>query len=179
MKFTNHYVYLLSHRVEEKYYIGVRSCNSPIGEDNYKGSSCSMTQEEKDACNKIILKRFNTRKEAVAYEIELHDKFDVAANPLFWNNAKQTSCGWDTTGVKLSSECRKKMSLNNARAREVRCINTGEVFRTIQEAAIWSGTKHKSGIMAVCRNKYGHKTSGKHPVTGEKLKWEYVNKDIR
>ena len=100
----NHYVYLLSSRLEEKCYIGVRSCRCPISEDTYMGSSTCMTKEDKQNCNKIILARFNSRQEAVAYEIELHTLLDVVINPLFWNKAKQTSTGFDTTGRSMSLE---------------------------------------------------------------------------
>lgn len=110
MSSKNHYVYLLSSKVGEKYYIGVRSCTCPISEDTYMGSSKVMTKEDKLACNKIILKRFNDRDSAVKYEIELHNKFDVVNNPLFWNAAKQTSTGFDTTGRIIPKEEREKRS---------------------------------------------------------------------
>lgn len=98
MKEKNHYVYLLESRVETKWYIGVRSCSCAIGEDYYLGSSTVMTKYDKSMCNKIILKKFTTRKEAVAYEIEMHNMFDVVSNNEFWNQAKQTSVGFDTLG---------------------------------------------------------------------------------
>jgi hypothetical protein len=68
-----------------------------------------MTDEEKDNCIKIILKRFSSREEAITYEIQLHNDFDVAKNMLFWNRAKQTSAGFDTTGTKLSNEHLEKL----------------------------------------------------------------------
>jgi len=95
----NHYVYLIEKRTDlsdaQKYYIGVRSCDSLICEDKYMGSSDYLTKiikkEGKDNFNKIILKRFETREEAFNYEIELHALFDVVNNPLFFNRANQTS----------------------------------------------------------------------------------------
>ena len=107
---SNHCVYLLSSKVKDKYYIGVRSCKCKIPEDTYMGSSRVMTKEDKDNCNKIILKKFKTRVEAIVYEIELHNQFDVANNPLFWNKAKQTSTGFDTTGTTYSEERRAALS---------------------------------------------------------------------
>lgn len=70
----NHYVYLLESKITTKYYIGVRSCKCKVWDDTYVGSSKVMNKEDKLLCNKIVLKRFNSRKEAVAYEIKLHDK---------------------------------------------------------------------------------------------------------
>lgn len=108
----NHYVYLLQHKDKELYYIGSRSCNGSIGNDSYMGSSSVMTTKDKENCHKIILARFKTREEAIAYEVELHNKFDVATNSLFWNKAKQTSTkfSFDPTGIKKSKETRKRMS---------------------------------------------------------------------
>lgn len=56
----------------------------------------------------------------------------------------------------------------------VRCINTGEIFHSIADAARWAGIKSKSTISHCCMGVNHYKSAGKHPVTGEKLKWEYV-----
>lgn len=59
----------------------------------------------------------------------------------------------------------------NAKARKVRCVTTNEEFDCIAEA----GRKYnvgKSEISKVCKRK--RKTAGKDPITGEKLKWEYI-----
>lgn len=106
----NHYVYLLEDKRKPMWYIGARSCSCAIGEDKYMGSSKSMTKEDKANCRKIILARFKTRKESIAYEIKMHNKFDVAVNEQFYNKAKQTSVGFDTTGISPSAEKREHMS---------------------------------------------------------------------
>lgn len=85
-------------------YIGVRTCKGTVWDDGYMGSSIHMTEEDKANCNKIVLKRFDSREDAVAYEIEMHEKFDVANSPMFYNKAKQTSTGFDTTGRNMSKE---------------------------------------------------------------------------
>lgn len=105
-----HYVYMLISLIEDKYYIGARSCICSIDEDTYMGSSRVMTKEDKSNCDKLILKEFSTRKEAIAYEIELHESFDVSNNQKFWNVAKQTSTGFDTTGREIGEKERKMRS---------------------------------------------------------------------
>ena len=93
----NHYVYLLIDETNDMKYIGKRSCKcKPEDDVNYMSSSKYVPKEQ---CDKIVLAEFNTAKEAVAYEIELHNRFDVAVNDEFYNRAKQTSTGWDTTGI--------------------------------------------------------------------------------
>lgn len=114
---TNHYVYLLQSKVSDMNYIGVRTCKCKIGDDPYMGSSRHMTQEDKSSCNKIILKRFSTRKEAVAYEVELHGLFDVARNPQFWNKAKQTVTGFDTGGRILTDDAERLRRSNSQKER--------------------------------------------------------------
>jgi hypothetical protein len=97
----NHYVYLIEKRTalktEQKYYIGVRSCESKIGDDDYMGSSKYLTEDigktGRQHYNKIILKRFNNRMDANLYEIQMHEDFDVANNPLFFNKVKQKDRG--------------------------------------------------------------------------------------
>ena len=60
----------------------------------------------------------------------------------------------------------------NVNARKVRCITTEEIFEYMGSAA----EKYhldRSSLTKCCRGKA--KTCGKHPVTGEKLKWEYTS----
>jgi len=98
----NHYVYLIEKRNalpnQQKYYIGVRSCECKIGEDSYMSSSDFLREDikkvGKENFNKIILKRFQTREDAYAHEIQLHKEFDVANNPLFFNRANQLEFGF-------------------------------------------------------------------------------------
>ena len=98
----NHYVYLIEKKpaleTEQKYYIGVRSCETLIWDDHdYMGSSKYLTEEVnklgKESFNKIILKRFDNRLDANLYEIQMHEEFDVADNSLFFNKVKQKDMG--------------------------------------------------------------------------------------
>ena len=122
----NHYVYLIEKKpaleTEQKYYIGVRSCETLIWDDhNYMGSSKHLSEEVKkfgkQAFNKIILKRFDNRLDANLYEIQMHEEFDVANNSLFFNKVKQKDRGLGVGpgelnpfyGRKHSEESRKLM----------------------------------------------------------------------
>jgi len=122
----NHYVYLIEKKNtlsnQQKYYIGVRSCEGLIGNDSYMGSSKYLREEVEtlgvDQFNKIILKRFNNRMDANLYEIEMHDFFDVANNTFFFNRVKQKDRGLGVGpgelnpfyGKKHTLESRRKMS---------------------------------------------------------------------
>lgn len=101
-QFMHHYTYC-THFTDDTMYIGVRSCSCPVEEDvKYIGSSKVLPKHLYEF--KEILQIFPTRKEALAHEIELHQQFDVARNPKFHNQVKQTSTGFDAKGGKLSPE---------------------------------------------------------------------------
>lgn len=79
-------------------------------------------------------------------------------------------------GKHLTKETKEKMSKKrkgelNSNSKQVRCINTGEIFKYIRKASEYYSVAAES-IGRCCSGK--SKSAGKHPVTGEKLIWEYV-----
>ncbi len=54
--------------------------------------------------------------------------------------------------------------------KQVRCITTGEIFETVAKAREWALKGSK--IDMACRGQRNY--AGVHPITGEKLAWEYV-----
>jgi hypothetical protein len=103
-----YYTYLLTNVTNGMKYIGKRqSTVHPTLDTAYKGSSKYVPKEE---CTKEILAIFDTSEEATLDEIRLHNEFNVAINPMFYNRAKQTSTKFDTTGMKFSlteEQCKK------------------------------------------------------------------------
>jgi hypothetical protein len=97
-----HYVYKLTINNpfdERKFYIGCRSCKCNPRDDVYFSSSKEIKKliEDNFIFHKEILNIFDTREEAISYEILLHEKFDVSNNNSFFNKSNQTSTGFDTT----------------------------------------------------------------------------------
>lgn len=79
-------------------------------------------------------------------------------------------------GKHHTEESLQKIS-NNRKSKggkQVKCLNTGEIFPTMMDAARWCGLKNSSSIGRVCGNADKQKTAGKHPITGEKLKWTFI-----
>ena len=73
-----------------------------------------------------------------------------------------------------TDEYRQKMS--KVKGQWVKCVNTGQIFYSKNEAAKWVGNKKLSTYL----NEYfnGKRDfAGKHPITGEKLYWEIVEKN--
>ena len=61
----------------------------------------------------------------------------------------------------------------NPASRSVICVETGDLFETLKDAAKWCGLKNHTNISNVCRGLRKH--AGTHPVTGEKLSWKYYD----
>ena len=61
----------------------------------------------------------------------------------------------------------------NPRARKVQCITTGKKFNCITDATDYYLLKSMGNIVSCCEGKL--KSAGKHPVTGEKLVWKYLD----
>lgn len=76
--------------------------------------------------------------------------------------------GWsDYDAKKNKQRCGKR--------KKVICLNNRKIFDSMYEAAEWCGLKTSVSISGLCNNKKGLKTTGKHPETGEKLKWMYYD----
>lgn len=95
----NHYTYKLTFTDGRKY-IGVRSSKC-LPEEDFKYLGSSKHIKDLEVLDKEIISTFKSRKEAVQHEIYLHDIYDVARSDEYLNKAKQTTTGFDTSGMKL------------------------------------------------------------------------------
>lgn len=75
------------------------------------------------------------------------------------------------TGKKLSYEQKRK--IGEAVKKKIQCLNTGQIFNSLKEAAEWSGQKDSGNIRKQVRGERNY--AGKDPVTGELLKWRYID----
>jgi hypothetical protein len=97
----NHYVYLIEQKNplpgQPVQYIGVRSCECNVGDDEYMSSSKyvkeAIEKYGKNQFNKIILKRFDNRRDANKYEMQLQEEFDVSKSNFFFNRIKTKENG--------------------------------------------------------------------------------------
>ena len=104
-------------------YIGKHSTEYPY--DDYKGS---FKDEEFDPDSKIVMAYAKTAQGALWFEINFHNVFDVARDPQYVNRSKQTSTGFDVTGVSFSctEETRQLLSELNMGERNPMYGRTGE-----------------------------------------------------
>ena len=80
----------------------------------------------------------------------------------------------DSSKDKISKTLREKgicKGKNNPKAHKVQCITTGKSFSCIKEASEYYHVNYLN-IIRCCTEK--RKSAGKHPVTGEKLVWKYL-----
>lgn len=81
----------------------------------------------------------------------------------------------------MSEETKEKMGRakkgkNNPQCKKVILLNTGEVFDYIGQAS----KKYKVTVPNICQCCKGkQKSAGKHPETGEKLVWMYMEDYLR
>ena len=120
--YSQHYTYEITNKKSGIRYIGVRSCNCNPSDDSYMGTSKKLDEaieiEGKENFTKKILQTFPTREEAIQHEIELHELHDVAKNPMFYNQSRQTSTGFNFSwkGKKrkpFNEEWKRKLSINS------------------------------------------------------------------
>ena len=111
--YTSHYTYIIKNTTNNMQYIGVRSCNClPENDDGYMGSSNTLDEamnKTPETFTKIIIDTFPTREIANANEQWLHETYDVARNPEFYNLCI-APMGFCMAGRTHSDETRKKMS---------------------------------------------------------------------
>ena len=100
-----HYTYLITEISTGMKYIGVRSCNNLPEKDigiTYFSSSSNKNfiknqKENKNNYKYEVLQTFETRREAILNEIELHEKYCVDNDSNFYNIVKSSNIGLDTT----------------------------------------------------------------------------------
>lgn len=117
-----HYVYRITNIIENKHYYGVRTTKTLPKLDlgiKYFSSSRDLNfisdqkKNSKDYKYKII-SIFNTRKDAINMEIKLHHKFNVGVNESFYNLSKQTSYGFDRSGITYNHSEETKIKIGNS-----------------------------------------------------------------
>lgn len=100
---AHNYVYEIKYSNNKKY-IGVRSCNcEPEDDTSYLGSSKIIPSDIKSTGIKTILKTFESREEAVKYEMELQLKDNVKFSDEYYNQVIQTSIKFDQSGCKAET----------------------------------------------------------------------------
>ena len=113
--YKNNFVYLIYNKTNRRMYIGVKSSDADprdvIGVTYFSSSlDPAFIEDQKanpDHYRYRVLANFDNRQDALNLEVALHERYDVARNPRFYNMARQTSVRFTTS---LNEASRKKLS---------------------------------------------------------------------
>lgn len=162
-----HYTYRITNKKLNKHYYGTRTSKRKPEEDIgicYFSSSRDkwFIRDQKDNPQDYkykVIKIFNTRKEAIEMEIKLHNKFNVGINESFFNKTKQTSTGFDRTGIVFNIDFKGK---NNPFYNKKHSEKTKEKISKSKIGKKWSEERHN-----LFKKNY---IKENHPNYGKKLK---------
>ena len=128
-----HYVYRITNILLNKHYYGTRTSKNKTPEEDigiYYFSSSSdkeFIKDQKDNPQDYrykIIKKFNTRENALKLEIKLHNKFNVGINESFYNRVKQTSTGFDNTSLDFNELVKIRLKNNSYKSGGVKAAET-------------------------------------------------------
>lgn len=81
----------------------------------------------------------------------------------------KTAYGYQWSKIKVD----KMSPVVKPHSKLIQCIETSEIFPSSASAAEWCGLKSLHNINDCCAGRT--KSAGKHPKTGEKLHWKWIN----
>jgi hypothetical protein len=158
-----------------RYYIGVRSCDVPTGDDPYMGSSDTLDEaidrRGADRFIKKIIREFDSRQAALEHEIYLHSKYDVKDDPRSYNLCNQTSKGFDNAGAQQSEAMKRLWENEEYRAKQMEKRGSPEFRAKEREMSLnlINEADHPEvefmdvyDSILVYLNTYLHRADGKH-----------------
>ena len=156
----NHYVYLIVNNINNKKYIGKRSCSCPIEQDNF---------------TKHILLVCDSEEQAYIEEEKAIELAGAVESDRYYNLVYGGISG--NLGISVSEETRKKMSIvnsgaNNSKAKAIVCLNTMEEFDYMRLASIKYNIS-ESDLSECCKGNF--KSAG--TINGVRCAWVY-KKDL-
>lgn len=156
----------------ERYYISLYQSNKSeygynltLGGDGFLGMPRSKSTREELSKS---LKGKYVKEKSYWYGKHLTQETIEKQKETKRNNPYRHTAEWK---IKHSEQLKGE---NNVSSRPVRCKNTGEIFVNAREAAEFYHTDN-SRIHKCCKGLA--ESSGKQPITKEKLLWEYVDDD--
>lgn len=112
----------------------------------------------------------NVGKSLTAEAGKLHNSgYDSMQISILLNVSRGTAIKYLHTATSLGI-CNYNPKELTSNKKRIICTNTGDVFKSATEASKWLGIKTPCGILRCCNGEL--KTSGTHPITGERLTWK-------
>ena len=109
--------------------------------------------------------RHHSEKTKEIFRNQRKGKYCGDKNPMYGKNHSQETKG-------KMRECKRNIF------RAIYCIELNKIFESIKDAERKLGIDNAQ-ISACCKGKPGYNSAGKHPITGEKLHWKYLEDAIQ
>lgn len=179
------FIYITTNIINGKKYIGQKKYVN--GWKEYLGSGIALNNAVKkygkEKFSKEIIEECTTREEANEREKYWIAYYNAVNNKNYYNIALGGDGGNTTSNyskeekflIYQKANIGKNIGLKNAFAKSVICLNTMEVFETIESA----GKKYNispTAISKCCKNFPKYKSAGNCPETGERLTWKFYIK---
>lgn len=155
---TNEHKNYMSNLMKEKWQDSEYREKQKIARKNNKHTISEEGKKNISEARKKYIAKYGTPTQNKGHSEETKEKIRAAKigekNPQYGH----------TTSDKQKQITKEIMS------KKVKCIETGQIFNSRQEASEWCGLASSTGISACINGK--KKSAGKHPITKEPLHWE-------
>ena len=159
----NSYIYEITNIKTQEQYIGIRRCIGDVYSDKYKGEDTIISKDFRKYGKKNFVKR--------VLAVVIDKKIEQDLLDLYMSHSKYRlikECSKEELSARRSPVDRK-----NSKSRKVICLNTGEIFESISEAAKKYETD-RTGIVHACSPTSEREVAGKGS-DGNYLKWQYYD----
>lgn len=132
------------------------------------------------ACGTVVKEICDLWNRGICNTQEIADIIKLHRSTVIRNLKKGNKIGWCNYNPKEEiykglKKGTKKMKESNIK--KVICLNTKQIFNSLTEASKYYNLKNSASICGCCKGY--NKSAGKHPITGEKLRWMYYDEYIK
>lgn len=141
-----------------------KKLHQTIGKTGYYGV-CVSNGSRKE---KLLIKTHV----AVALNFVDGYKDDLIVNHKDGNKLNNNASNLEWVTCRENTRHAYKTGLMKNKSIKIICIETGEVFCSVREAAAWCGLNEKGTSINEYLKRKSRKSAGKHPITGQPLTWK-------
>lgn len=136
-----------------------------------------LTATQADEKEKYWIKKFNSTDSSKGYNLKSGGKcnssYNIKSKNKMSNSAKQRFKDEDERkqqSERIKELYQKNPEIWNNVKKPIQCVETGEIFDSISDAAKWCGINSLSSFGNFFAGR--SKSCGRHPITKEKLHWK-------
>jgi len=143
---------------------------------NFKEEDINWLKCHEYAYNSLVKLVCDLWDDGIKSTTKIAEIFQITSNTVGKYLKQGFKLGWCNYDQEIKSKYNSlKMVRHNCKG--VICLTTGEIFNSLKEAGTKYNILSTSSISGCCIKRCEH--SGKHPITGEKLKWMYYDEYLK